>query len=189
MSNDAIKLLKTQDVGYLRIVGEKVRREKDKVEHEIRLQKGFQSALGKRKPDDTEEDDEDGDDDDDDDGKPRKVVYADSQRDQRDLEQRIEHEDNQEDEEEDFPKRLQQQKKSKKQLDAERQALVESRRARKLKKRAAQSREHKFEALMKQQREIVAAQKELEWQRAKMEHSVGGTNKDGIKWKIRERKR
>ena len=82
LSNDAIKLLKTQDVGYLRIVGEKVRREKDKVEHEIRLQKGFQSALGKRKPDDTEEDDEDGDDDDDDDGKPRKVVYADSQRDQ-----------------------------------------------------------------------------------------------------------
>jgi U3 small nucleolar RNA-associated protein 11 len=44
-------------------------------------------------------------------------------------------------------------------------------------------------ALHKQHAEIQTAEKELDWQRSKMDNSVGGTNKDGIKWKIRERKR
>jgi hypothetical protein len=41
------------------------------------------------------------------------------------------------------------------------------------------------------ERELVAAERELELQRAKMGKTVnvGGTNKGGIKWKYRERKR
>ena len=193
LSNDAIKLLKTQDAGYLRVVGEKVRREKEKLERETKLQQGFQDVLVGHRGDDGEEEVEEGaeDDFDFDLESPWKVVFADSQQDQRELKHQIERHDGGQgnDDEEEVEDLLHQRKKSNKQLDAERQALVESRRARKTKKRAAEARHRKLDALAKQHREIVAAQRELEWQRAKMEHSVGGTNKDGIKWKIRERKR
>jgi U3 small nucleolar RNA-associated protein 11 len=35
----------------------------------------------------------------------------------------------------------------------------------------------------------MIAEEELEKQRAKMSNTVGGTNKDGVKFKIRERKK
>ena len=41
----------------------------------------------------------------------------------------------------------------------------------------------------KKERELAAAEEELEKQRAKMSNSVGGVNKNGVKFKIRERKR
>ncbi|KAJ5274612.1 hypothetical protein N7505_003157 [Penicillium chrysogenum] len=80
-------------------------------------------------------------------------------------------------------------RKTPKQLQAERQALADARRARKIRKRTIEARKNKLIALRKQHAEIQTAEQELDWQRAKMENSVGGTNKDGIKWKIRERKR
>lgn len=45
LSHEAIKLLKTQDAGYLRTVGEKVRREMEKVEQEVKLQEGMNADI------------------------------------------------------------------------------------------------------------------------------------------------
>ena len=78
---------------------------------------------------------------------------------------------------------------SKKALATERNALRDLRAVRKRRKRLAELRVAKLEALKKRQKEIVAAADELELQRAKMARTVGGVNKDGVKWKIRERKR
>ncbi|EAW22402.1 rRNA-processing protein UTP11 [Aspergillus fischeri NRRL 181] len=202
LSHEAIKLLKTQDAAYLRTTGERLRREIEKVEQEVRLQEGIQDALGEKK-DESESDIEEDDDDFDFDFGPkekrgqkkaRKLVFADDRREQRALKKRKLQEDQDEedeDEEQSFGEmqKRQQQKKSQKQLEAERQALVEARRVRKMKKRAAETRENKLKALRKQYADITAAERELDWQRGRMDNSVGGTNKDGIKWKIRERKK
>ncbi|KAJ5819311.1 Small-subunit processome Utp11 [Penicillium riverlandense] len=192
LSHDAIKLLKTQDKGYLRTVGERVRREMERVERDVQLQGGMSEVLdGKGQHDEESEEDEfDGLDDEIDFGsapkKPRKTVFADDRQQQQALKKhRLQ--DDRTDEEDD--KEQTTSRKTPKQLEKERQALVEARRARKLRKRAAETRESKLAALRKQYAEIQAAEQELDWQRARMDNSVGGTNKHGIKWKIRERKR
>src|SRR5699024_3689781 len=98
--------------------------------------------------------------------------------------------DNDEDEDMDdsFEKRLKQ-KKSRTQLEAERQKLADERRARKLRKRDVEARENKLKHLQQQFTDITADERELEWGRWRMDNSVGGTNKNCIKWKIRERKK
>ncbi|KAJ5614531.1 Small-subunit processome Utp11 [Penicillium herquei] len=199
LSHDAIKLLKTQDQGYLRTAGERLRRQIEALQREIQLQGGMNEALGvkgEEKQDDSEADDDefDGFDDFDDidfgkpaKQKPRKIVFADDRSDQQSMKKKrnqIEDADVMEDSEEETKT-----KKTAKQLAAERQKLIEARRARKIRKRAVEARKNKLDALQKQYGSIQAAQREVEWQRAKMDNSVGGTNKDGIKWKIRERKR
>lgn len=200
LSLEAAKLLKTQDAGYLRVVGERIRREMERLEKDVKLQEGIQEVLGGKDYDS---------DDDDERGKPKKVVFAESREEQREIGRRLEEGEDEDDEDEEMDdgeddgeesfgqqqKRREQEeekknrKKSKKELEAERQALVEMRRARKLKKRAAEVRRNRLAALKKQHEEITAAEQELDWQRARMENSVGGVNKHGIKWKIRERKR
>ncbi|PLB48299.1 putative U3 small nucleolar RNA-associated protein Utp11 [Aspergillus steynii IBT 23096] len=202
LSHDAVKLLKTQDAGYLRTVGERVRRQMEKLEQEVRLQDGLQEIFGEKGKDAEREEEDDDDEfgfdfgDEEDTRKPRKMVFADDQMEQRSLQSRKlrdeeDDDDDEDDEEDDSFGQLQkrQQKKSRKELEAERQALVEARRMRKTKKRAAEARQNKLNALQKQYADITAASNELDWQRARMDNSVGGTNKDGIKWKIRERKR
>lgn len=208
LSHEAIKLLKTQDAGYLRTVGERVRREMEKVEREVKLQEGMKTVLGEEmgeesgQRDEMMEDDEDEDEDGfgrgrKDDKKGRtKVVFADDRDEQLDMKRRWlygdeeeEGEEDDDDEDDSFGAQMQNQKMSRKQLEAKRQALVEERRARKIKKRAAQARQHKLASLQNQYKDIVAAERELDWQRGKMDNSVGGTNKNGVKWRIKERKK
>ncbi|KAL3246889.1 hypothetical protein ABHI18_012585 [Aspergillus niger] len=206
LSHDAIKLLKTQDAGYLRTVGERIRRQMEKLEEEVRLQDGMKEILDgdagedkKKEEDVMDDDDMDFDFDFGDDEvdqkknkKSRKLVFADDRKEQRVLKKkklREEEEDEDDDEGEDDSFGKQVMKKSRKQLEAERQALVEARRARKMKKRAAEARMNKLKALQKQYKEITAAERELDWQRGRMDNVVGGTNKNGVKWKIRERKK
>ncbi|EQL37943.1 U3 small nucleolar RNA-associated protein Utp11, variant [Blastomyces gilchristii SLH14081] len=178
LSHEAIKLLKTQDAGYLRVVGEKVRRQLEGVEQEVRLQDGMNGVL----QGDT----------------GRKIVFADSLEEQRRLWiERGEMEDENGDSDEgrsekgeaSFGEKQKQAQKSKKQIEAEEWARREMLAARRLKKRATEVRRKKVEALRVQHKELVAAEQELDRQRAKMENSVGGVNKYGIKWKIRERKK
>ncbi|PGH04494.1 U3 small nucleolar RNA-associated protein 11 [Blastomyces parvus] len=178
LSHEAIKLLKTQDAGYLRVVGEKVRRQLEGVEQEVRLQDGMDGVL----QGDT----------------GRKIVFADSLEEQRRLRierEGVEDEDDDSDEgqfgeeEVSFGEKEKQAKKSKKQVEAEERARREMLAARRLKKRAAEVRRKKVEALQLQHKELVAAEQELDRQRAKMENSVGGVNKYGLKWKVRERKK
>lgn len=218
LSHEAIKLLKTQDAGYLRTTGEKVRREMEKMEREVRLQEGMREVLGegygsgkrrqgegRRQGQDEDEMMDDGEDgfgfdfgdEEEEDAKPKKLVFADDRQGQRELKKRKlggeaegePYHDNEDEEQDDSFAKQQKQKKSRKHLEAERQAFVEQRRARKIRKRATEARENKLKALKQQYADISAAERELDWQRGRMENSVGGTNKNGIKWKIRERKR
>ncbi|RAH50274.1 rRNA-processing protein UTP11 [Aspergillus brunneoviolaceus CBS 621.78] len=222
LSHDAIKLLKTQDAGYLRTQGERIRRQLGRLEEEVQVQQGIKAALGEKEEkkerktkekkggddefngfdDDMDFDFDFGDEDDEEDdmisgGKSRKVVFAEDRDEQKDLKRerllRLEEEedDSESDEDDDSfgQRKKQQQRKSQKQVEAERQALVEARRARKMKKRATEARDNKIKALQKQYKEITAAARELDWQRGRMDNVVGGTNKNGVKWKIRERKR
>ncbi|EEH09796.1 conserved hypothetical protein [Histoplasma capsulatum G186AR] len=180
LSHEAIKLLKTQDAGYLRVVGEKVRRQLEGAEQEVRLQDGMSGVLQ--------------------DGSGRKIVFANSLEEQRRLQiEKVEKMAEVSDEEEgeegleegetSFREKQKRVQRSKKQIEAEERARKEMLAARRLKKRAAEARRKKVEALRLQHKELVAAAQELDRQRAKMENSVGGVNKYGIKWKIRERKK
>jgi U3 small nucleolar RNA-associated protein 11 len=202
LSHDTVKLLKTQDAGYLRTVGERVRREVERLEKEVQLQDGMAQVLGEEKT--TRRGQEDEDDEDLDDllagaAKRRKIIFAESQEDQKKLGGLLDDSEDEEmsddDEEDDsFGKRQQQQENktkqpSKKQLEAERLALSQKRAARKLKRRAAEGRVRKLAALKKQYAEISTAERQLELQRARMTNSIGGVNKNGVKWKVKERKR
>lgn len=203
LSHDAIKLYKTQDAGYLRTVGERVRRQMERLEEEVRLQGSFGEKLGEEKSEDEEDGDESDFDDFDFDDAPskkskrslqqqKKVVYADDRKEQKALRKKRLRDEDAEDVDEDEDVTMGEEapkKKSQKQLLAERQALVDKRRARKLKKRAAEARQTKLAGLRKQYADITAAERELDWQRGRMDNVVGGTNKNGIKWKIRERKK
>ncbi|KAL6238991.1 hypothetical protein BDW75DRAFT_178468 [Aspergillus navahoensis] len=202
LSHEAIKLLKTQDAGYLRTVGERVRRQMEKVKEDLRIQESMGEALGDK---DDRRPEEEEDDDDDFDGfdfgtaekKARKLVFADDREDQKVLKRALEQrEQEEEDEEEDGEEksfgeraRQQQKRKTRKELEAEKQALIEARRARKIKKRALEVRQNKLKALQKQYADITSAERALDLQRAKMSNSVGGVNKNGLKFKIKERKR
>ena len=194
LSHEAIKLLKTQDKGYLRTVGERLRREIERLERDIELQNGLKKSLGEKGGDKDESEDDDGFDDDFDDfdfgapvqPKPNRTVFADDRQDQLAMKRQRLQKDQSPSDDEDQPTKA---RKTPKELEAERKALVEARRARKTRKRAVEARSNKLTALRKQHSEIQAAEQELDLQRAKMGNSVGGTNKDGIKWKIRERKR
>ncbi|KAL4948060.1 U3 small nucleolar RNA-associated protein 11 [Aspergillus filifer] len=195
LSHDAIKLLKTQDAGYLRTVGERVRRAMVKAEEDVRVQEGISGVL------DGEEDKKGQEMDSDDEWdiggpvekKARKLVFADDREDQkrlrRGLEEDAEDEDDEEDEEDDSFGAQQKKAKSRKQLEAEKQAMYEARRARKMKKRALEAKQNKLKALQKQYNDISSAERALDLQRAKMSNSVGGVNKNGLKFKIKERKR
>ncbi|KAJ5987597.1 Small-subunit processome Utp11 [Penicillium sp. IBT 35674x] len=199
LSHDAVKLLKTQDQGYLRTAGERIRRQIETLQRDIQLQEGMNVALGVKTQEKKQESEDDDDDDfdgfDDLDGfatskpakpKSRKVVFADDRTEQRVMKKGSKQAEANEECDEEEPRQT---RTTPKEIAAKRQALVEARRARKLRKRAVEARQNKLAALQKQYESIQAAEREVEWQRGKMTNSVGGTNKNGIKWKIRERKR
>lgn len=175
----------------------------ERLEEEVRLQGSFGEKLGEEKSEDEEDGDESDFDDFDFDDAPskkskrslqqqKKVVYADDRKEQKALRKKRLRDGDAGDVDEDEDVKMGEEvpkKKSQKQLLAERQELVDKRRARKLKKRAAEARQTKLAGLRKQYADITAAERELDWQRGRMDNVVGGTNKNGIKWKIRERKK
>ncbi|KAJ5161795.1 Small-subunit processome Utp11 [Penicillium capsulatum] len=199
LSHEAIKLLKTQDKGYLRTVGERARREIERLEREVQLQEGMSESLGEKSQNNEPDDDEFDGFDDDLDGfdfntppqptKPRKVVFADDKSAQSAMKKQRtagDHDEPMSDEKEITPAKP---RRTQKQIAAQKQATADARRTRQLRERTAEARQRKLTALRKQVAEIEAAETELDWQRGKMDNSVGGKNKHGIKWKIRERKR
>ena len=196
LSQDAVKLLKTQDAGYLKSMAQKTRRAREKLEHEVLLPEGKGAEmLG----DETGYDDS------------QHIIFTES----RDQQKRFDPEDyfatttaglsrrfnrpklRQDDpiegEEEDRDGRSL----SKEQSDdwkvhrhAEREAVAlrEARIPRKQHKREQEARGSLLKALKLRERDLLAAEQELELQRAKMSNSVGGVTKAGVKWKVRERK-
>jgi U3 small nucleolar RNA-associated protein 11 len=195
LSHDAVKLLKTQDAGYLRTVAGRGRRELEKLEQVVGLESMFLSEGRKQAG--------------------KKVVFVDGERGEGEEKKRRKRkagEMNGEDrtdgmDTDTYTKggdinntaeiaNLNQSStagpakpKLKRALRAKQQAMLDLRAARRRRKRLGELRAAKLEALKKRQKEIMAAAEQLELQRAKMSRTVGGVNKDGVKWKIRERKR
>ena len=68
-------------------------------------------------------------------------------------------------------------------------SLKDTRAERKRWKKRCESKESLVEALKRRERDLEAAERELELQRARMGNAIGGTTKAGKKFKARERKR
>ncbi|KAJ4347690.1 hypothetical protein N0V95_005188 [Ascochyta clinopodiicola] len=191
LSMDVVKLLKTQDAAYIRTVLQQVRKERQKLEERLVLEEqGEVRAL---------KDGENGRS-----GKHRVFVENEEEQEEFDADTWFgegkalpsastpqvpaEWEEVSGDEDED------EQRPQKKTLSAKKQKEQEEA-AKKLKKfektrsRAQSRTAFRLQMVKKTERELVAAEEELEKQRAKMNSSVGGVNKNGVKFKIRERKR
>ena len=177
LSHDAVALLKTQDAGYLRTVLSRSRREVGRLE-EVGGVKGegekvvFEQGSGEEKRSKKRRSDGE--------------VVADIDMDeimvgrengdtQVDLDEEVENQQ---------PKL-----KSKKALLAETNAATRLRMERKKRRRLQEVRATKLEMLKRRQKDIMAAADVLELQRAKMAKTIGGVNKNGVKFKIRERKK
>ncbi|KAH7390749.1 U3 snoRNP-associated protein-like protein Utp11 [Phaeosphaeria sp. MPI-PUGE-AT-0046c] len=189
LSVDVVKLLKTQDAGYIRTMLQMVRKEREEVERKLVLEEGEVRAV--RDGEQTKQ------------GKHR--VYVEDQEAQRNFDpdtwfgrgedmpdvagtdiQRFEGYEEEEDDEDvtSRPKNL-----SKKQIEAQEVAKREKRAFNKNRDQAQSRTAFKLQALKRREQELAAAEAELELQRGKMNNTVGGVNKNGVKFKVRERKR
>lgn len=197
LSQDAVKLLKTQDAGYLKTMAQKTRRARERLEHEYILREGKSvKVLG------------DGGDSD----EPQHTVFVDSREEQIRFDAkgffattadglgrhfnrpRNDHNDPQTGEEKVDSKLLAFKKhdeagRALRVAERKELALKQDRISRKQHKREQEARASKLELLEAREKDFLAAEHELELQRAKMSNSVGGVTKTGVKWKVRERKR
>ncbi|POS82555.1 hypothetical protein EPUL_005383 [Erysiphe pulchra] len=146
LSQEAVRLLKTQDLAYIRSARNKATKEVAKLETVV---KGIE-------------------------GQGQKVVFLEDESDQ--MVETIDDDNSSE-------KRKDNNNESRELLDDEQRSKLQQRRAEKLNARLGVARE-RLKAL-------ADAEKALDLQRAKMAKSptVGGINKHGIKFKVRERKR
>ena len=161
LSGEVVKLMKTQDVGYLRTVLQQTRRERERVEKEvISGDIGVRTNMpgpGTQKLMLTDQEENVSSI-----LKPRNAKYDD------DIDTR-ESDDETATEE-----------------DTEQEALSpEGQR----KRHSRDVRRRKLKALKDREKNLSAALEEVEIQRAKMNGSVGGVNKNGIKFKVQQRKR
>lgn len=205
LSHDAVKLLKTQDAGYLKTMAQATRKKRERLEEEILVQDGAKRLGG-----------QDG----------RHLVFVESREEQKNVIETLKgfkadddddgcrlsipprlrgikapeisceinclhladeihitgSENGDQSPPDQQPDRTSNQKEDLSKLENER-------RLRKLRKRAQARRLSRLELLKAREKELLAAERELELQRAKMSNSVGGVNKAGFKWKVRERKK
>ncbi|KAF2030573.1 U3 snoRNP-associated protein-like protein Utp11 [Setomelanomma holmii] len=187
LSQDVVKLLKTQDAGYLRTILQQTRREREELEQKLIMEGDEVKALkeGERIKQ----------------GKHR--VYVEDEEQQHTFDPAAwfgrgedlpeSHGDlddglfDDEDAEEDVG--AGRKTPSKKQIEAEELAKREKRAFNRSRSQAQLRIIGRLEAVKKREGELVAAEQELELQRAKMNNTVGGVNKHGVKFKVRERKR
>lgn len=171
LSQDAVQLLKTQDAGYLRTTAARTRKEIQKVSQEVAMS----TAVKRDAPSTT-----------------NKVIF-DKHQPSSSIEldtgetPKISHTAIVDDAETEGVGTSR--SKSKKQLKREAITLTKLKADRKRRKRLEDARKAKLEVLMQRQQQILAAADQLELQRAKMANSVGGVNRNGVKFKVRERKR
>ncbi|KAI9753549.1 MAG: hypothetical protein M1835_000979 [Candelina submexicana] len=196
LSQDVVRLLKTQDAGYLRTMIQKERKQREKLEQVFMLGDGEGASarvLGKPSMVDAE---------------GKHTIFVDSREEQRSFDSKAWFDTDDkglsrrfnrprkvvgspEDEDEDtmaIPKGTKQQR-SRRLIDAELRAVKEERALRKKHRREQEARKVKLEALKARETSLMAAEQELDLQRAKMSNSVGGVNKAGIKWKVKQRKK
>jgi len=191
LSTDVVKLLKTQDAGYIRTMLQMVRKEREELEKRIVLadeeakvlRAGEKERSGKHtvyvgKKEEQENFDKDtwfgaGGEWPDREGVRNNVAA-----------QQQEESDEEVKEAAPAPKKL-----SKKQQAVQELAEREERAFMKKRSRAHERALEHLEAIKARERDLATAEEELEKQRAKMNNTIGGVNKNGVKFKIRERKR
>lgn len=159
LSQEAVQLLKTQDAGYLRTMAAKARKDIEKLEQSMVLEENDE-VMGE-----TSILLPGGR------GSANKTVFVDDEDSQEAavLGRTLDQSDGEDDEEAD--------------TDVARSKL------RRLRSRQQAWREDKLEALRKRERDLTAAETALDMERARLSNSVGGVNKNGVKFKPRERKR
>jgi len=190
LSLDVVKLLKTQDAGYIRTMLQMARKERQELEQKLVLEEGEIRAV--RDGERTKQ------------GKHR--VYVDDEEEQQSFDPeswfgrggdlpgrsedaegvQAEHDEGEEDEGEMISRSK---TPSRKQVEALEIARRERRAFNKSRDKAQGRTAYRLEAVKRKERELTAAENELELQRAKMNNTVGGVNKHGVKFKLRERKR
>lgn len=190
LSHDAVKLLKTQDSGYLKTVIQQTRRTREKVEQQLYLAEergdgvavpcGGDWVMG-----------------------GKHILFA------RDLEEQQilglekgskepaspDQDKLQESGQGDDTQSVERWKGSKskafrrvERAKAETKEITRKERAlRKLRKRQKEGQQSRLMALRAREKTLIAAEQQLDHGRARMGNSVGGVNKAGVKWKIRER--
>lgn len=190
LSMDVVKLLKTQDAGYIRTMLQMVRKEREELEQRMVLADREVTVL---------RDGEDG-------KKGKHVVYVGDVEEQKEFDEEnwfgkggewpdklgisrkgsttFVDEQPGEDGAAGRPRKL-----SKKQREAKDAAEKEERNSIKRRQRTQERAAAHLEAVKARERDLMAAEEELDKQRAKMHNTVGGVNKQGVKFKIRERKR
>jgi U3 small nucleolar RNA-associated protein 11 len=190
LSMEVVKLLKTQDAGYIRTMLQMARKEREELEQRLIMEEqgevravrdGTQARRSKHRVFVENEEEQEGFDPDTWFGQGKEIPVRTDSPHADDLEN---------DESEDEENKVQRHKTmSKKQIEAEETAKKQARKFRKDRERAQERIVSKLRSLKKRESELVAAEEELELQRAKMNNTVGGVNKNGVKFKVRERKR
>ncbi|KAF2268376.1 U3 small nucleolar RNA-associated protein 11 [Lojkania enalia] len=191
LRTDVVKLLKTQDVGYVRTMLQVVRKERKELEEKVllgdeevhTLRDGEEARRGKH------------------------TVFVGDKEVQRGFKaeewfgtsgdgvERVWNRPRKrmvlakaDDEDEDIDE-VQANRLSKKQQVAKILAQKEERVILQKRERAQERIVARLEAVRARERDLMIAEEELENQRAKMNNTVGGVNKNGVKFKVRERKR
>jgi U3 small nucleolar RNA-associated protein 11 len=158
LSNEVVKLMKTQDVGYLRTILQQTRREREKVEQEVvsgdvGVKVGAPTGVGKRVVL--------GDDDENTPARPTPKTHQQTD----DMDGWMSEDESDAENDEDLSPDEQQ------------------------KRRIQNKRRRKLDALKDRENDLTIALSEVETRRARMNGSIGGSNKKGVKFKVRSRKR
>jgi U3 small nucleolar RNA-associated protein 11 len=174
LEHNAVELLKKQDSGYLRTMLQQTRRERERLEQEIQVEEGKVNKVVSVKGGLV-------------DGK--KIAFVESREEQEAFLQDAEDDWEDEDDEEETDDDEEPQTAVRKANEVETEAQKEERRQKKKRLRAREVRRNLLEAVQEREEMLAKAEHELEIQRAKMSNSIGGINKHGVKFKVRERKR
>ena len=184
LSHDAVKLLKTQDAGYLQTMIQKTRRAIRKLEQEFVLRAGEGvDVLGGREQS----------------GRGQHLIFVDDEEEQMQYgpkgraraipyQEKAPRLGGDEDEEEIEGDGKTTPPKSRQRLAKEALAAKEEKALQRSHRKEQNARKSKLAALKTREKDLRDAENELELQQAKMSNSVGGVTKTGVKWKVRERK-
>lgn len=197
LSQDAVKLLKTQDAGYLKIMAQRTRKARERLEQELTIRDSDDAEIPGGGSGQIQN---------------RHMYFVDTAEEQKQFNAKSSpgsertgyslaydlsraEQDNLPGTEEEMDKRPSQLRKFGKTFSSRRDpkedalALTSDRALRRSRKRGEEARVSRLNLLKLRERELRVAEQELELQRAKMANSVGGMNKTGVKWKPRERKK
>ncbi|KAI5362035.1 Putative small-subunit processome, Utp11 protein [Septoria linicola] len=169
MDVDVVRLMKTQDAGYLRTQLQRVRNQKKRVEGEI--------VLGETGVDVQPGDDRIVFDDDQDEDVAVRPLGGKQTDDDVDLDMDL---DGLDDDGESGDESA---------SEDEKDLTPEQKRLRRRKRHAMEVNRKKLEALEEQEEKLSAALEGVDHQRAKMNGTAGGVNKSGMKFKVRQRKK